>query len=384
MKLSTSLAQEIVRNIYDVLHQEINFMDEAGIIIASTDPSRLRQRHGGALQVIQTKQPLTIPDDHLYENARKGINVPVFFDDAVIGVIGITGERQDVIRYGQILQKMTQILVRDAYDRDIRHQKRNGDRLWIEALLQTKGNTEDSGQVLIDDLPQTRCCFVYAMLQPHIQEEETLERLHRLMETKPYDALILKKALYPQALILLFPAGETSLLASLTSHIRELGIPACWGIGTAGSTLSSLYPSYLQARQAAQWGRRITKEETTVYEQSELGMLLPLLPQTAVQDFLQTVFSDLDEQQTEAILTTIRLYEQTNGSLKQAAALAHLHKNTFQYRLRQIQERTGYDLRNAHDFAILQTAALLYRWQHPDAADPDVPDAFSKDPAESP
>lgn len=76
MKLSISLAQEIVRNIYDVLHQEINFMDEAGIIIASTDPSRLRQRHGGALQVIQTKQPLTIPDDHLYENARKGINVP--------------------------------------------------------------------------------------------------------------------------------------------------------------------------------------------------------------------------------------------------------------------------------------------------------------------
>ena len=51
---------------------------------------------------------------------------------------------------------------------------------------------------------------------------------------------------------------------------------------------------------------------------------------------------------------------------------------------RQIQERTGYDLRNAHDFAILQMAALLYRWQHPDAADPDVPDAFSKDPAESP
>ena len=53
MKLSTSLAQEIVRNIYDVLHQEINFMDEAGIIIASTDPSRLRQRHGGGKPPVQ-------------------------------------------------------------------------------------------------------------------------------------------------------------------------------------------------------------------------------------------------------------------------------------------------------------------------------------------
>ncbi len=250
MKLSISLAQEIVRNIYDVLHQEINFMDEAGIIIASTVPSRLRQRHGGALQVIQTKQPLTIPDDHLYENARKGINVPVFFDDAVIGVIGITGERQDVIRYGQILQKMTQIVVRDAYDRDIRHQKRNGDRLWIEALLQTKGNTEDSGQVLIDDLPQTRCCFVYAMLQPHIQEEETLERLHRLMETKPYDALILKKALYPQALILLIPAGEHRCW-----HRSPL-ISVNWASPPAGASAPPAAPSLLSTPPICRPGRQ--------------------------------------------------------------------------------------------------------------------------------
>ena len=47
MKLSTALAQEIVQNIKDVLHKEINFMNEEGIIIASTDPARLQHRHGG-------------------------------------------------------------------------------------------------------------------------------------------------------------------------------------------------------------------------------------------------------------------------------------------------------------------------------------------------
>lgn len=366
MKLATSLAREIVRNIYDVLHQEINFMDETGIIIASTDASRLQQRHGGALQVIQTKQPLTIPADHLYENARKGINVPVFFDDAVIGVIGITGEKQDVLRYGQILQKMTQILVREAYEHDVRQQRRSGDRLWIEALLQTQGKQQEATTGHIDVLPGENACFAYAHLTSPLQNEEMLERLHREMETKPYAEAIIKKALYPRTLLLLIRFDSQPLLRSLAAHIQQQHIPAFWGIGTAGSTPTALYRSYQQARQAAQWGCRITKGEITRYETCALGMVLPHIPQTAAAGYEQAVFSGADEQQIEQILDVLDLYEQANGSLKQAAALAHMHKNTFQYKLRQIRQWTGYDPRRAQDFAVLKIAALLHRYHTAD------------------
>lgn len=77
VKLSPVLAQQIVHDIHDVLHQEINFMDENGLIIASTDFNRINQIHEGAQIVIQSKKQLTIHSDHQYEGTRKGINMPM-------------------------------------------------------------------------------------------------------------------------------------------------------------------------------------------------------------------------------------------------------------------------------------------------------------------
>ena len=220
MELSVRLAQEIVRSMHDVLHQEINFMNEEGIIIASTDAARLHQRHKGAQIVIETKKQLVIREDHRYANTRKGINMPVFFDAQVIGVIGITGEEKDVLPYGQILQKMTQILVRDAYDRDIRHQKRRSEQLWIEELLQAKG--EDS-LPLAFDLPKEPCCFVYAAFVQTLDEEH-IAWLHRMMEAMPYAESIVKKALYPQELVLVLKAASSKTLTDMLAELQAQGI----------------------------------------------------------------------------------------------------------------------------------------------------------------
>ena len=112
MKISEELAKIIVDNIHEVIPEEINFINADGLIIASTDPKRMHRLHTGALSVIRNREQLSVQNDTQYYGARKGINMPVFFDDEIIGVIGITGEEQDVIGYAKILQKMTQILVK--------------------------------------------------------------------------------------------------------------------------------------------------------------------------------------------------------------------------------------------------------------------------------
>lgn len=47
MNISKQLARNIVKNLKDVLKQEINFIDTEGIIIASTDEERIRTLHEG-------------------------------------------------------------------------------------------------------------------------------------------------------------------------------------------------------------------------------------------------------------------------------------------------------------------------------------------------
>lgn len=57
-------------------------------------------------------EEMIIANDNAYESCRKGVNLPINFATQIIGVIGITGEPSETIKYGRILQKMTEMLIR--------------------------------------------------------------------------------------------------------------------------------------------------------------------------------------------------------------------------------------------------------------------------------
>lgn len=361
VKLSPVLAQQIVHDIHDVLHQEINFMDENGLIIASTDFNRINQIHEGAQIVIQSKKQLTIHSDHQYEGTRKGINMPVFFDHEVIGVIGITGDEKDVLCYGQILQKMTQILIRDAYDRDIRNQKRTNDRLWIEQLIQARDDPHlhPSFHTIQNHAFQ----FLYAIPSRPMNAGQ-IEQVHRLTESPTYAEMIQKKAIYSSEMILLINKTPLQKIDSLIDAAKKIADEIYWGIGNTYEEKKALYTAYQQAKQSAIWGKRILHIPLIAYEKSELGMLVPWLAQQDNTPFLQSVFHSLPQEKIMSILSFLDLYEQANGSLKKAAEIGNMHKNTIQYKILQIIQETGYDPRQYHDFTILKTAALLYRYKY--------------------
>ena len=49
IKLNTAIAQKIVQRTMKIIENSVNVMDENGIIIASGNPSRLNQKHTGAV-----------------------------------------------------------------------------------------------------------------------------------------------------------------------------------------------------------------------------------------------------------------------------------------------------------------------------------------------
>ena len=64
---------------------------------------------------------LIIQSDDEYEGTRKGINLPILLDGEIAGVVGITGERDEVVKYGQIIKKMTEILLIENFDKALSH-----------------------------------------------------------------------------------------------------------------------------------------------------------------------------------------------------------------------------------------------------------------------
>ena len=121
MLLSSYTADQIVSQLSKVMEPHINIMDTEGVIISSTNPERVGTTHGGAVKILTEKlSELMIEKDDEYPGARNGINLPIEFNNEMIGVIGLTGKSEEVYRFGQIIKKMTEVLLLDIY---VRQQK---------------------------------------------------------------------------------------------------------------------------------------------------------------------------------------------------------------------------------------------------------------------
>jgi carbohydrate diacid regulator len=133
--ISSEKSQYIVKELSNIIDRNINFMNDEGIIIASTDQSRIGLVHEGALVVLKTKKKLLVKENQ-FAGTKAGINLPVYFENRVIGVIGITATEPEVLKMAEIIRKMTEILIKeqliDEQNEIINQSKEVFIRDWLE------------------------------------------------------------------------------------------------------------------------------------------------------------------------------------------------------------------------------------------------------------
>lgn len=115
--LRPSLAKNIISEVRRLLDEDLIVVDINGIIIASTDESRIGSFHEGALASYRERNKVIITekDQSILKGVKAGINLPVFFQQQIVGVIGITGNPKKVSQYGEVLRKMTELLIKESY-----------------------------------------------------------------------------------------------------------------------------------------------------------------------------------------------------------------------------------------------------------------------------
>jgi len=110
MKLSQQIAENIVHEVNAVIPQMINIMDENGVIIASSDLSRVGTLHDGAVQILRDGlDELIIHSPDEFFGSKPGVNYPIIMQGAYVGVLGITGDYTDVADSALIIKRMTEL-----------------------------------------------------------------------------------------------------------------------------------------------------------------------------------------------------------------------------------------------------------------------------------
>ncbi|KAA0765435.1 sugar diacid recognition domain-containing protein [Bacillus sp. SH5-2] len=358
--LFPDLANKIVREVRRLITENIIIINIQGLIIASTDAERIGQFHEGALRCAIQKKTVIITqeDEQRLQGVKAGMNLPLLFHDEVIGVIGITGEPENISQYGEILRKMTELLIHENYFLEqLELEHRSYEAFVFDWLQNTDWSPSflDRAKTLGIDLYKKKQLILFSigqndtMLQRKIWQHirNTLTKEH-LFVRWGNDRFILFTAINSKEHTYQFLKRLKQDCETLFSISLYIGI---------GQTVkpSNMNISYEQALRALSVS--IETKKIVFNEDLRLEMCLQDISVETREQFLERTIENLLS--SPELMHTLRLFIDYNQSYKQTAKQLHIHINTLHYRLKKIEEYTELDPKQFKDLNVLYFALLL-------------------------
>lgn len=366
MFISQQAAQNIVDEMKASIHQDINIMNEDGMIFASTNPARCGKIHQGAAQLLRSGQlSLVIWEDDPQQGVQQGINLPIVIDGKTLGVIGITGAPEKVSIFGDIIKRMTEIMVESVRQKEQADLINRAKGLFIEnwlfaervdwtelevrgrllgidiwapytiALLHLTDREQDGSST--EDPGEMRSSLALRMIHHHIQENRN------------NCCAVLRSNI----IVLLCRCSHSEAAAKIRDICQDIeGYYPVWvsgGISGASRTPQDIRRCYLEARTASTVAARSSGHRVFFYDEASLEFLVQSIPKSIKEDVSRLIFSSCSQQEQEEFIQTICLYFDEGGDIRRCAEKLFIHRNTFQYRMDCLKKKTGYDLRRPKD-----------------------------------
>ena len=120
------LAKKFIERITQYTEYNVNIMDEKGIIIASKNTSRIGTFHEVALQIIQgDKDTIIVDNENTQFGVKKGVNMAIYYKKRKEGVIGITGDPDEVMPIALVIKMSVEVMLEHELFKYEKMQRRN-------------------------------------------------------------------------------------------------------------------------------------------------------------------------------------------------------------------------------------------------------------------
>lgn len=329
----------------------INIMNEHGYIIASGNPDRINTLHVGAVDAIN--QGKTLPMDRVHgDHGQPGVNMPITYDQQIVGVVGITGEPAKVVPLASLLKTAVELLLKQSsLDQQQREREKSRQRFTYHLLQSTRTQIPTASliteaQRLGIDLTKPR-----SVVALHCQPT-TLENLNN-------DPTNLTFTLANN--ICLIIVQDSLILRQLEKRLSDR--KQVFGVGEHTNLVGK---SADQAVTTLQISTDLHDYSLHHYQQVQfidllLKSALPVQP--IVDQFSELAKSDSGKE----IIATIWEFIQCDLNVNQTAKHLFTHRNTINYRLRRIQNFFHLDPKKATDLFQLFVGYLYFaRTRHHD------------------
>lgn len=388
MKLTRKIVQPFIYMLEEELPYKVTITDINGYIVGSSDLSRLGQFHPSAYEILCGRKPIeTLEQDeyvNLPESVVLGYGEKIIYDGECIGLIGLIGppqERKKDIKTAQFILRLLLDREQAQTELDLIAADKNA---FIVRLLHSVSEQESW-------LKKRAALYGISMELPRYIAVVQVQYLD-LKDRKPLESAMIRKGIL-QNVKKVFPdpedaiyEAETGEIVILTSSGRyksaskrakatetvlmnlydeikaRYDVQPLIGVSEECESYLCYAAGYQQALSAVEIGERTKRDKGIYYyEQMRLGRIVSGLTSEIRPILQEGVIDRLLSAQAAGLLDTLQVYFDRNMNVSETANALYIHRNTLQYRFKQIKDITGYDIRKVDDMIQLRLAVLQHQ-----------------------
>jgi carbohydrate diacid regulator len=393
--LSPSLAQEIAGDTSAVIGFNVLITDEEGTVLGSGDSGRVGTFHEASVEVIRTQEPAThsASQAQRLRGVRPGVTLPLIMDGRAVGTVGITGTPAQVRRFGLLVKRQTEILLRESVMLRSRLLAERAAEKLLTDIASYDPRVVESDFIVFRaaelgyDLRLRRVAVAFEVTVPAAAVRHRPGPTTRDMALVRSELIRTLREVFadPQDLVASAGPGWMGVLhrlparrpvTDLVSACRRVadviaaqdGLAARVGIGEPADSVGGLHDSYQDACDALRLGARVagsgagsTAGGSCVHLIADLRVhqAVTALGQPARNRLLDHTAAGLRGQQDWPVLrSTIIAWCESGFNLVRTSAALHIHRNTVVYRMSKIEQLTGRPLRDHRTTMALYLACV--------------------------
>lgn len=369
MRIGKPAARRIVAELSEIIKENINLMDENSVIIASTDQKRIGTFHGGSCEIMKRHlKELIITGENDYAGSLPGLNIPIEIDGKTVGVVGITGRYQDIGKYGKIVKQMTEILLLDSGRNGQKNLSSGARTRFINEWILNEDSFSDprfvrQGKMLGIDIEKKRNLLLFSPGDlkniDSVTRRKVMDRIEKCLKagTGRFPDAVL--TCIGTRCICLMPESTGLRLREFADEMKkrveeECRIKLGAGFDDTPLTGSQIYPAFKRVEKALHASLRTRGRAPVACRELMLELFLPEISREARQEFVDRIFANCSQEEREEYRRLLKVYAECNGSIGRTGEKLFLHKNTIQYKLNKLHQKTGLDPRT------IEGASLFY------------------------
>lgn len=381
--LNNRNCQSIAETASKIIGHSVLLTGNDGIVLGSSDSDRVGTLHEASLDVIRSGCQAYHDEEQarLYQGTRPGTTIPIVINDEVVGSIGITGQPDEISKYGILIKKLAEVFIKDQLEREsVRLLDLSRQNLLRELITYDSNTMEEKsilnhGRVFGYDLLLPRAAVLVEVSdinELNSNKQDSYGFLPGSFNNSPsqmnYFSTVKQVFNHKQDLCIILGDNkyiifvylseksqhhlDSEWVTSLNSRCEQLlsqfdkaGLSAWIGIGSRTESVQDYKDSYGDANQAIYIAKRRMKSGTQYINDVYLEKLILSIPDHLCKRFYEDTIKPLSQRKDGYDYINLVVYWcETRFNFTQTAKSLNIHKNTLLYRFSKFSDITGFDL----------------------------------------